>query len=78
MGVNDYLQREFAKVQEEILSPNKQLFPSPITLEDFFWAFGILRSRAFSRLRDQNLVLIPLADLVSAVLSFLNMIPVAI
>ncbi|KAF2554825.1 hypothetical protein F2Q68_00013344 [Brassica cretica] len=29
------------------------------------WHFGILRSRAFSRLRGQNLVLIPLADLIN-------------
>ncbi|KAF6139461.1 hypothetical protein GIB67_005580 [Kingdonia uniflora] len=32
--------------------------------DDFLWAFGILRSRTFSRLRGQDLVLIPLADLV--------------
>lgn len=64
MGVKEYVQSEFQKVEEEIILPNKQLFPSPITLDDFFWAFGILRSRAFSRLRGQNLVLIPLADLV--------------
>lgn len=70
LGVKEYLQREFLKVQEEILVPNKQLFPSPITLDDFFWAFGILRSRTFSRLRGQNLVLIPLADLVRSPFSF--------
>ena len=62
--MKDYVQNEFQKVEEEIIAPNRQLFPSPITLDDFFWAFGILRSRAFSRLRGQNLVLIPLADLV--------------
>ncbi|ONI30879.1 hypothetical protein PRUPE_1G278900 [Prunus persica] len=65
MGVKEYVQSEFLKVEEEIILPNKQLFPSPITLDDFFWAFGILRSRAFSRLRGQNLVLIPLADLIN-------------
>ncbi|CAL1360352.1 unnamed protein product [Linum trigynum] len=64
-GVKQYLQREFQRVEEEILEPNSQLFPSPVTLEDFTWAFGILRSRAFSRLRGENLVLIPLADLVN-------------
>lgn len=64
LGVKEYVQNEFLKVEEEIILPNKQLFPAPITLDDFFWAFGILRSRAFSRLRGQNLVLIPLADLV--------------
>lgn len=64
LSVKDYVQNEFLKVEEEIIALNKQLFPSPITLDDFFWAFGILRSRAFSRLRGQNLVLIPLADLV--------------
>ncbi|PPS16069.1 hypothetical protein GOBAR_AA04499 [Gossypium barbadense] len=63
LGVKDYVQNEFLKVEEEIILPNKQLFPAPITSDDFFWAFGILRSRAFSRLRGQNLVLIPLADL---------------
>ncbi|KAF3966066.1 hypothetical protein CMV_009800 [Castanea mollissima] len=65
LSVKDYVQNEFLKVEEEIIAPNKQLFPSPITLDDFFWAFGILRSRAFSRLRGQNLVLIPLADLMN-------------
>ncbi|XP_073267086.1 fructose-bisphosphate aldolase-lysine N-methyltransferase, chloroplastic isoform X2 [Populus alba] len=65
LGVKSYLQREFLKVEEEILIPHKQLFPSPVTLDDFSWAFGILRSRSFSRLRGQNLVLIPLADLVN-------------
>ncbi|KDP41237.1 hypothetical protein JCGZ_15644 [Jatropha curcas] len=64
-GVKEYLQREFLKVEEDILIPHKELFPSPITLDDFFWAFGILRSRAFARLRGQNLVLIPLADLIN-------------
>ncbi|PPD79543.1 hypothetical protein GOBAR_DD23513 [Gossypium barbadense] len=59
------VQNEFLKVEEEIILPNKQLFPAPITSDDFFWAFGILRSRAFSRLRGQNLVLIPLADLIN-------------
>lgn len=66
-GVKEYVESEFQKVEAEIILPNKQLFPSPITLDDFFWAFGILRSRAFSRLRGQNLVLIPMADLVSFV-----------
>ncbi|XVE68115.1 hypothetical protein DITRI_Ditri09bG0043600 [Diplodiscus trichospermus] len=65
LGVKEYVQSEFLKVEEEIILPNKQLFPAPITLDDFFWAFGILRSRAFSRLRGQNLVLIPLADLIN-------------
>ncbi|KAG5240157.1 hypothetical protein OIU76_013536 [Salix suchowensis] len=65
LGVKSYLQREFLKVEEEILVPHKQLFTSPVTLDDFSWAFGILRSRSFSRLRGQNLVLIPLADLVN-------------
>lgn len=72
MGVKEYVQSEFLKVEEEIILPNKQLFPSPITLDDFFWAFGILRSRAFSRLRGQNLVLIPLADLVRLQTSHYN------
>ncbi|CAI0391035.1 unnamed protein product [Linum tenue] len=54
------LKREFQRVEQEILEPNSRLFPSPVTLEDFTWAFGILRSRAFSRLRGENLVLIPL------------------
>ncbi|XP_059655804.1 ribulose-1,5 bisphosphate carboxylase/oxygenase large subunit N-methyltransferase, chloroplastic-like [Cornus florida] len=65
LGVIEYVQSEFQKVEEEVILPNKQLFPFPITLEDFLWAFGILRSRAFSRLRGQNLVLIPLADLIN-------------
>lgn len=64
LGVKEHVQNEFQKVEKEILIPHKQLFPYPITSDDFLWAFGILRSRAFSRLRGQNLVLVPLADLV--------------
>ncbi|CAH2056816.1 unnamed protein product [Thlaspi arvense] len=64
LGVKEYVESEFEKLEEEVILPHKQLFPFPITLEDFFWAFGILRSRAFSRLRNQNLVLIPCVDLV--------------
>lgn len=66
LGVKEYVQNEFVKVEKEIILPNKPLFPFPITLDDFFWAFGMLRSRAFSRLRNQNLVVIPFADLVSS------------
>lgn len=65
LGVKEYVQNEFVKVEEEIILPNKQLFPFPIALDDFFWAFGMLRSRAFSRLRNQNLVVIPFADLIN-------------
>ncbi|KAL3654252.1 hypothetical protein CASFOL_003933 [Castilleja foliolosa] len=65
LSVKEYVQTEFLKVEEEIILPNKPLFPFPITLDDFFWAFGILRSRAFSRLRKQNLVIIPFADLIN-------------
>nr|GMD18362.1 ribulose-1,5 bisphosphate carboxylase/oxygenase large subunit N-methyltransferase, chloroplastic [Ipomoea batatas] len=65
IGVIDYVQNEFQKVEEEIILPNKQLFPFTITLEDFFWVFGILRSRAFSRLRNQNLILMPFVDLIN-------------
>ncbi|XP_006417064.2 LOW QUALITY PROTEIN: fructose-bisphosphate aldolase-lysine N-methyltransferase, chloroplastic [Eutrema salsugineum] len=65
LGVKEYVENEFSKLEQEILLPNKDLFSSRITLDDFIWAFGILRSRAFSRLRGQNLVLIPLADLIN-------------
>ncbi|KAL2226180.1 ribulose-1,5 bisphosphate carboxylase/oxygenase large subunit N-methyltransferase, chloroplastic [Sesamum indicum] len=65
LGVKEFVQNEFLKVEEEVILPNKQLFPFPLTLDDFFWAFGILRSRAFSRLRNQNLVVIPFADLIN-------------
>ncbi|POO03485.1 Rubisco LSMT methyltransferase [Trema orientale] len=65
LGVKEYVENEFKKLEEEVILPNKQLFPSPITMDDFFWAFGILRSRAFSRLRGQNLVLIPLVDFIN-------------
>lgn len=67
VGAKEYVQSEFLKVEEEIILPNRQLFPFSITVDDFLWAFGILRSRAFSRLRGQNLVLIPLADLVGLI-----------
>ncbi|XP_010258271.1 PREDICTED: fructose-bisphosphate aldolase-lysine N-methyltransferase, chloroplastic isoform X1 [Nelumbo nucifera] len=62
LGVKEYVQSEFLKVEEEVILPNKHLFPS-ITPDDFLWAFGILRSRAFSR--GQNLVLVPPADLIN-------------
>ncbi|KAL3511097.1 hypothetical protein ACH5RR_030498 [Cinchona calisaya] len=65
LGVKEYVENEFLKVEAEVVLPNKKLFPFPITLDDFFWAFGILRSRAFSRLRNQNLVVIPFADLIN-------------
>ncbi|XP_058192643.1 ribulose-1,5 bisphosphate carboxylase/oxygenase large subunit N-methyltransferase, chloroplastic [Rhododendron vialii] len=65
IGVKEYVQSEFEKVEEEVILPHKKLFPFPITCDDFLWAFGILRSRAFSRLRGQNLVLIPIADLIN-------------
>ncbi|CAN8293662.1 unnamed protein product [Cochlearia groenlandica] len=65
LGVKEYVENEFSKLEQEILLPNKDIFSSRITLNDFIWAFGILRSRAFSRLRGQDLVLIPLADLIN-------------
>lgn len=65
LGVKDLVANEFAKLEEEVIVPHKRLFPFDITLEDFFWAFGILRSRAFTRLEGQSLVLIPLADLIN-------------
>ncbi|KAI3914719.1 hypothetical protein MKW98_001955 [Papaver atlanticum] len=64
LGVKEYVHREFLNVEQEVILPNKHLFPS-ITSDDFFWAFGILRSRAFSRLRGQDLVLVPLAGLIN-------------
>ncbi|KAF6142705.1 hypothetical protein GIB67_018416 [Kingdonia uniflora] len=64
VGVKKYVESEFVEVEEEIILPHKNIFPS-ITSDDFLWAFGILRSRAFSRLRGQDLVLIPLADLIN-------------
>ncbi|ERM94564.1 hypothetical protein AMTRI_Chr04g190680 [Amborella trichopoda] len=64
LGVKEYVQSEFSKVEEEIILPNKHLFPS-MTVDDFLWAFGILRSRAFSQLRGKDLVLVPLADLIN-------------
>ncbi|KAK3027402.1 hypothetical protein RJ639_040200 [Escallonia herrerae] len=64
-GVKEYVKSEFLKVEKEIILPNEELFPFPVTSDDFLWAFGMLRSRAFSRLRGQNLVLIPLADLIN-------------
>lgn len=63
LSVKEYVKSEFLKVEEEIILRHKDLFPSPITLDDFLWAFGMLRSRGFSRL-GQNLVVMPFADLV--------------
>ncbi|XP_015076001.1 ribulose-1,5 bisphosphate carboxylase/oxygenase large subunit N-methyltransferase, chloroplastic-like [Solanum pennellii] len=63
LSVKEYVQNEFQKVEEQVILGNKQLFPFPITLDDFFWAFGMLRSRGFSRGGIQNLMLVPFADL---------------
>lgn len=68
--MKEYVKNEYLRLEEEIILPNKRLFPSPVTLDDFFWAFGILRSRAFSRLRNENLVVVPLADLVRTFFCF--------
>lgn len=64
-GVKEYVQSEFTKVEDEVILPNKHLFSETITAADFLWAFGILRSRVFSRLRGDKLVLIPFADLIN-------------
>ncbi|KAG8050225.1 hypothetical protein GUJ93_ZPchr0009g2290 [Zizania palustris] len=65
MGVKEYVQTEFDNVEAEIISSNKELFPGTVTFDDFLWAFGVLRSRVFARLRGDKLALIPLADLVN-------------
>lgn len=65
LGVKEYVQREFVKVEEEVILPNRNLFSSSITYDDLLWGFGILRSRAFSRLRGDKLALVPLADLIN-------------
>ncbi|KAL5079428.1 hypothetical protein RYX36_007849 [Vicia faba] len=54
------MKNECLKLEQETILPNKRLFPTPVTLDDFFWAFGILRLKAFSRLRNENLVIIPM------------------
>ncbi|KAL9269419.1 [Fructose-bisphosphate aldolase]-lysine N-methyltransferase, chloroplastic-like protein [Drosera capensis] len=61
--VKELVQGEFQKVEEVVLS-HRLLFTSPITLDNFFWAFGTLRSKAFTQLSGESLVLVPLADLV--------------
>ncbi|XP_031476566.1 fructose-bisphosphate aldolase-lysine N-methyltransferase, chloroplastic [Nymphaea colorata] len=65
LSVKEYVESEFNKVHKEILVPHHHVFPHPVTLDDFLWAFTILRSRAFSQHRGENLVLIPLADLIN-------------
>ncbi|GLJ51996.1 hypothetical protein SUGI_1105260 [Cryptomeria japonica] len=65
LGYKDYVGNEFLKVQDEVIAPNRHLFDSDITEEDFLWAFGILRSRAFLPLTGDNLALVPFADLVN-------------
>ncbi|KAJ6830370.1 putative fructose-bisphosphate aldolase-lysine N-methyltransferase, chloroplastic [Iris pallida] len=63
LSVKEYVQSVFVKVEDEVILPNKHLFPSTITPLDFLSAFAIIRSRTFSGLRAENLALIPLADL---------------
>lgn len=65
LGVKELVVNEFAKLEEEVILRDKKLFPFSITIDDFVWAFGMLRSRAFTRLQGQSLVLIPLADLIN-------------
>ena len=72
VGFKDFLKSEFLQVEEEVLKPYSSVFPSPITFEDFVWAFGIIRSRTFSGLTGENLTLIPVADLVSYLLLFIH------
>ena len=74
LGVKELVANEFAKLEEEVIIPYKRLFPFDVTLNDFFWAFGILRSRAFTHLEGQSLVLIPLADLVNSIFSLFYII----
>eukprot|EP01018_Ginkgo_biloba_P038228 Gb_38065 [translate_table: standard] len=64
-GYKDYVENEFLKVQKEIIVPNRHLFNFAVTQEDFLWAFGMLRSRAFPPLTGDNLALVPFADLVN-------------
>lgn len=61
--MKEHVKSQFLKVEEEIIIPNRQLFPSTITLDGFYWAFGMIRSRAFSRLSGQ-LAMLPLVDFV--------------
>ncbi|KAJ8461208.1 hypothetical protein OPV22_034134 [Ensete ventricosum] len=65
MGAKEYVESEFVKAEAEVILPNKHLFPLAITSLDFLWAFGMLRSRAFSYGRGENLALVPLADLIN-------------
>ncbi|KMZ71059.1 [Fructose-bisphosphate aldolase]-lysine N-methyltransferase,chloroplastic [Zostera marina] len=65
LGLKEYIKFEFQRVEEDVILPNKHMFPSTFSLPDFFWAFGILRSRAFPRLGDYDLSLIPLADFIN-------------
>lgn len=60
------MQREFDNVEADIISANKDLFPGPMTFDDFLWVFGIVRSRVSSGLRGDKLALIPFADLVTS------------
>ncbi|XP_031399658.1 ribulose-1,5 bisphosphate carboxylase/oxygenase large subunit N-methyltransferase, chloroplastic-like isoform X2 [Punica granatum] len=62
--MKEYVKSEFLKIEQEIIRPNKELFPSSITLDDFYWAFGMIRSRAFSRLTGQ-LAMLPLVDFIN-------------
>ncbi|KAK1290391.1 hypothetical protein QJS10_CPB18g01446 [Acorus calamus] len=59
LGVKEYVQREFLRIEKKIILPNRGLFPSPITVDNFLW------TRAFSRMPGESLVLVPLADLVN-------------
>ncbi|TXG56553.1 hypothetical protein EZV62_017866 [Acer yangbiense] len=65
IDVKEYIRNEFLKLEEQIILPHKELFPCPITFDDFLWGFGMVRSRAFSRFGGQNLVVVPLADLIN-------------
>ncbi|KAL9258014.1 hypothetical protein AKJ16_DCAP06531, partial [Drosera capensis] len=65
LAVKELVQSEFQKVEEVVLS-HQQLLASPVKLDDFFWASEILRSRAFTQLSGESLVLVPLADLIAS------------
>lgn len=62
----EYLETEFKRLQEEVLSSYSSVFDAEIFTRDaFIWAFGILRSRTFPPLTGEDIALVPLADFIN-------------
>ena len=61
----EYIASELASAVEALSAAPVPLLPADsLSLEDFTWAFAVLRSRCFPPLVKERIALVPLADVV--------------